>query len=213
MPRTLILASTSTHRGNLLRRLGVDFEQVGPNFDERAHDSRFAELGAPAFAELLARGKADSIARERVGAWVLAADQLAVVDEMGPVQLHKPASEGAAVDQLMRLAAREHELITSVVLRSPGGDYRVGFDRHVMRMRAFGRAEAEAYVRIRKPLDSVGAYHIEDEGIALFEAIDGRDFTGIIGLPLLTVAPMLREAGLLPGPSPVVPSTRPHRPG
>jgi len=66
-----------------------------------------------------------------------------------------------------------------------------------MRMRNFDRNEAQAYVELRHPTDSVGAYHIEDEGIGLFEAIDGQDFTGIIGLPLLTVAPMLREAALL----------------
>ncbi len=66
-----------------------------------------------------------------------------------------------------------------------------------MRMRHIERSEAQAYVALRQPLDSVGAYHIEDEGIALFEAIEGQDFTGIIGLPLLTVAPILRRVGVL----------------
>ena len=176
----------------------MQFEQDAPSFDERAQDRRFADLEPSAFAELLARGKAESLAQRHPGSHILAADQLAVVREDGFARLlHKPPSPAAAVDQLMSLAGREHELITAVVLRSPRGDVQVGFDHHRMRMRSFDRSEAEAYVRKRTPTDSVGAYHIEDEGIALFESIDGRDFTGIIGLPLLTVAPMLRQAGLL----------------
>ena len=194
---SLLLASTSRFRAELLGRLGVRFEQAAPSFDERAHDERFSELGAKAFAELLARGKADSLAPIHPEAHILAADQLAVVDEDGPTLLHKPPSAETAVDQLMRLAGREHELITAVALRAPDGQVDVAYDHHRMRMRPFDRDEAQAYVSLRAPLDSVGAYHIEDEGIGLFEAIEGRDFTGIIGLPLLTVAPMLRRAGLL----------------
>ena len=64
-------------------------------------------------------------------------------------------------------------------------------------MRAFGQAEAEDYVRRRRPLASAGSYHIEDDGIRLFESFVG-DFTGIMGLPLLAVCRLLREAGLLP---------------
>ena len=48
-----------------------------------------------------------------------------------------------------------------------------------------------------QPLDSAGGYRIEDAGIRLFERIEGSDYTGIIGLPLLAVAGLLREAGLL----------------
>jgi septum formation protein len=197
----LLLASTSRFRAELLSRLGVEFDRDEPDFDERAHDHRFGELDAPAFAELLARGKAQSLAARHPDAYILAADQLAVVREDGRAELlHKPPTAQAAVDQLMRLAGREHELITAVVLRGPDATVQVGFDHHRMHMRPFGRPEAEAYVRKRTPTDSVGAYHIEDEGIALFEAIDGRDFTGIIGLPLLTVAPMLRRAGIFASP-------------
>ena len=68
-------------------------------------------------------------------------------------------------------------------------------------MRSFDRAEARDYVTRHRPLDSAGAYRIEDAGIKLFERIESRDHTGIIGLPLLAVAELLRAAGLLPPPS------------
>lgn len=66
-------------------------------------------------------------------------------------------------------------------------------------MRAFDRAEARAYIERWQPLDCVGSYRIEDPGIKLFERIESEDFTGIIGLPLLAVARLLRGAGLLIG--------------
>lgn len=195
----LILASTSRWRAELLARLELPFECAAPSFDERAEDARFAELEPPAFALHLARGKARSVAAERPGAWVLAADQIAVLDEgRGPELLHKPKSEARAVEQLMRLRGRSHRLITAVVLaRGEHEDHEI--DAHGLTMRSFARAEAEAYVARHRPLDSVGAYHIEDAGIRLFERIEGGDFTGIIGLPLLAVCRLLRAAGLLPG--------------
>ena len=61
------------------------------------------------------------------------------------------------------------------------------------------RVLRNAYIERWQPLDCVGSYRIEDPGIKLFERIEGEDFTGIIGLPLLAVARLLRGAGLLVG--------------
>ena len=61
-------------------------------------------------------------------------------------------------------------------------------------MRAFGRDEARRYVERHRPLDCAGGYRIEDAGIGLFERIEGEDHTGIVGLPLIAVARMLRDA-------------------
>lgn len=192
----LILASTSRSRSQLLARLEVPFSCVAPSFDERAEDHRFAELGPHAFALELARGKARSVTQVAPDAWVLGADQLAVLD-VGehPTLLHKPGTEQRAIEQLMSLSGRTHRLITGVVL-ARGTVEHCEVDEQHLTMRAFPRAEAEAYVTRHRPLDSAGAYHIEDAGIRLFERIDG-DHTGIMGLPLLAVCRLLRAAGLL----------------
>lgn len=193
---SLILASTSRWRAELLARLELPFRCVAPRFDERAEDHRFADLGPRAFALHLARGKAASI--DAAGAWVLAADQLAIVDEDGgPVLLHKPGTEARAVEALMRLRGRTHQLVTAVVLARGELEHHE-FDEQRLTMRAFSRAEAEAYVARHRPVDSAGAYHVEDAGIRLFERIEGDDITGIMGLPLLVVCRLLRRAGLLP---------------
>ncbi|HVH97721.1 MAG TPA: nucleoside triphosphate pyrophosphatase [Enhygromyxa sp.] len=192
----LVLASGSRSRADLLGRLELPFVCERPSFDERAHDHRFAELGPHAYALLLARGKAHSVAARRPNDWILGADQLAVLDEPeGPTLLHKPGTEARAVEQLMRLRGRSHRLIGAVVLVGPGFEAHE-IDEAVLTMRMFEEAEARAYVERHQPLESAGAYHIEDAGIRLFERVEG-DYTGIIGLPLLAVCRLLRGARVL----------------
>jgi septum formation protein len=199
LPDPLILASTSRWRIELLARLELPFVSVAPDFDERAQDHRLPELGPHAFALELARGKARSVAGRAPDAWVLAADQLAVLDEPeGPQLLHKPGTEARAVEQLMQLRGRTHRLISGVVLARGGIEHHEIDEQHLT-MRTFERAEAEAYVARHRPVDSAGSYHIEDAGIRLFERIDSRggDHTGIMGLPLLAVCRLLRAAAIL----------------
>lgn len=194
----LVLASTSRFRQQLLARLGLPFEGVAHRFDERAADHLFGPLSPAEFALHLARGKAESLASVHPQQFILAADQLAVIDEPeGPELLHKPGTHARAVEQLMRLSGRSHRLVSGVVLRAPDGRERSVIDEQHLTMRAFERAEAQDYVARCEPLDSCGSYHIEDAGIRLFERIRSEDYTGIIGLPLLAVCQLLREVDLL----------------
>lgn len=191
----LVLASSSRYRAELLARLELPFETCAPEFDERAHDHRFAELGPAHLAELLARGKAESLRERYPNAWILAADQIAVIDGE---QLHKPGSVELAIDQLMVLSGRMHRLVSGIVLLDTStGACTTMIDEQRMHMRAFDRDEARSYIERWQPLDCVGSYRIEDAGIKLFSRIESEDFTGIIGLPLLAVARLLRSAGLL----------------
>ena len=196
---TLLLASTSRYRAELLARLEVPFETAAPRFREEDSRHRFHELPPADFALHLARAKAASLRDLHPEAWILAADQIGVLSgDAGPVLLSKPGTEEAAVAQLLSMAGRSHELITGVVLDPPNAEPpREIVDRHRLSMRAFGAEEARAYVARHRPLDCAGAYRIEDAGIRLFERIEGQDYTGIIGLPLLAVAGLLREAGML----------------
>lgn len=194
-----MLASTSRYRAELLARLEIPFEALAPDYDEAAERARFDALGPARFAAHLARGKAASLCAARPDAWILAADQIGVLEQNGKTTLlGKPGTEAAAVEQLAAMAGRTHELLTAVVLAAPGGaPVREALDRHRLTMRAFSREEAARYVAKHRPLDCAGGYRIEDAGIAFFERIEGDDYTGIIGLPLLAVARLLREARLL----------------
>ena len=176
--------STSRYRAELLARLGVPFESCAPDFDEEAEAGRFDELGPALFAAWLARGKAASLRAACPDAWILAADQVGVLmrDDGRSLRLGKPGSEAAALAQLEAMSGCAHELLTAVVLAGPdGAPPREALDRHRLTMRAFSREEAARYVARHRPLDCAGSYRIEDAGIALFERIEGDDYTSSSG--------------------------------
>ena len=186
----LVLASTSAYRRTLMDRLGVPYEAVPHRCDETP-EMRSGKT-PPEIATTLARDKAESLAAAYPDAFVLGSDQ--VVDLDGSV-LGKPGSEDATVAQLQRLRGRTHRLITAVALRHPDGTFREACDIHQMRMRDLDDAALRRYVVRDRPYDCAGGYKVEEAGIALFEAIDGRDFTAIVGLPMITVVSLLRAAG------------------
>lgn len=194
----MVLASTSVARRELFERLELPFEQDAPHFDETAHLDRFEHMDDAAYALMLAHGKAASLADRYEGRWILAADQVAVLPGPPRRLLGKPGEPEVAVEHLMALSGRTHHLTTGVVLmhRSRGEEHHA-VDQQRLTLRAFDREEAETYVRRHRPLDCAGSYRIEDAGIKLFERIEGQDSTGIMGLPLLAVARLLRTVGML----------------
>ncbi len=193
-----MLASTSAARRELLARLELPFEVAAPAFDETAQAHRFEAMSDADYALMLAQGKALSLADQAGDRYILAADQIAVLPGPPRRRLDKPASEEVAVEHLMALAGHTHHLTTGVVLLHPGRGLRLqAVDEQRLTLRDVPRAEVETYVRRHRPLECAGSYRIEDAGIKLFERIEGQDYTGIMGLPLIAVGRLLREAGLL----------------
>jgi septum formation protein len=189
--RTLVLASTSRYRRQLLERLGVPFECVAPGVDEDTFKA--VEQNPERLAQRLARAKAEDVARRHPEAVVIGSDQVA---EVGGAILGKPGTAAAAVEQLLRLQGREHRLITAVALATP--DEVVEFtDVTVLRMRRLDRAALLRYVEADQPLDCAGSYKIEARGRALFEAVESADHTAITGLPLLWLKGELVRLGFV----------------
>ncbi len=186
----LLLASTSPYRRAILEALGLSFAVAKPDFVED-------HAGAVDPAEMVvafARGKALSLAAQHPDTLIIGSDQTAAID--GRI-LTKPGTAARAVEQLLELAGRTHELLTAVCVH----DTRTGLTRerlvrHRMRMRPLDRTLAEGYVARDQPLDCAGAYKIEALGIALFEDMTGPDHTAIVGLPVSVVSELLREAGV-----------------
>jgi len=141
----------------------------------------------------LARGKARSLADRFADALVIGSDQC--VDLDGEI-LGKPHTPERAAAQLARLAGRKHFIHTAVcVHHGASGRSEEWLDTHALTLRALTVQEIEEYVRRDAPLDCAGSYKIEGVGIALFESIEGRDFTGVIGLPLTGVVTLLGRFG------------------
>jgi septum formation protein len=186
----LVLASGSRYRAALLQRLGVPFEAVAADVDER----RFPQETAEALAERLARTKASSLKvrfRER---WILGSDQVA---SLGGQFFGKPGTRAAAIEQLALSSGRTLTFYTAVALFGPTPkQIFTAIDQTRVRFRSLTAEEIARYVDAEKPFDCAGSFRCEGLGIALFDKIESTDPTGLIGLPLIAVRKLLAEAGL-----------------
>jgi septum formation protein len=139
----------------------------------------------------LAREKVLKVAAFEPDALVLAADTVVVVD--GDV-LGKPATVDGAVEMLLRLSSRDHEVLTALALVTPGGAVHERLDRTRVTFRAFGSEEARAYAETGEPLDKAGAYGIQGLGAALVQSVSGDPYT-VVGLPVSGLVRLLEQAG------------------
>ncbi|MEM9304444.1 MAG: Maf family protein [Pseudomonadota bacterium] len=187
MTDPLLLGSSSPYRRELLARLGLPFTQASPSIDETPREGE----GAAALVERLAREKAAALAPNHRGHWVLASDQAAA---LGDAILGKPGNRAAAIEQLRRCSGRLVVFHTAVCLVRGEAQHRARDETHV-RFRELTDAEIERYVDHEEPFDCAGSFKAEGLGVALFESLQSVDPTAIVGLPLITVARLLREAG------------------
>jgi len=186
----LILGSTSRYRADLLRRLLPDFEQRAPGTDEAALPGE-----APADRALrLAIAKAEAAASGQSNALVIGSDQVAECD--GTV-LDKPGSAERARAQLAACSGRTVRFHTALcLLDTRDGRKRTHVDHTSVRFRPLDGDEIARYIEREQPLDCAGSFKCEGLGISLFERIANDDPTALVGLPLIALARLLREAGL-----------------
>lgn len=183
----LVLASTSRYRRELLERLRLDFDVARPEVDEAP---RSGELPSP-LAARLAAAKAGAIAAVRPEAWVIGSDQVADLDG---VPLGKSGGRQAAIDQLRAMSGRTVVFRTGVCVMR-GAQTFADLDATTVRFRALSDLEIARYVDAEQPFDCAGSFKSEGLGIALFDAIETRDPTALVGLPLIATARLLRQAG------------------
>jgi len=186
----LILASGSPYRRDLLARITRDFDIVVPAIDES-----YAAGEPPGDLSLrLARIKASEVARLQTRATVIGSDQVAA---LGSRILGKPGNEATAMQQLSACSGQRVQFFTSVCVLNQQKQFdEVHTDITTVSFRDLSTAEIEAYVQADKPLDCAGSFRAEGLGVALFEAIENRDPTAIIGLPLIWLSSCLQRAGI-----------------
>ncbi len=186
MPR-LILASTSVYRRELLGRLRLDFSTARPQVDEQAQPGE-----APsALASRLAAEKAAVVAARSPGTWVIGSDQVADLDGQA---LGKPGTLEQARAQLSAMSGRVVRFHTAVSLVGPDRSLHA-LDLTEVQLRPLTAAEIERYLTAEPALDCAGSFKCEGLGISLFDAIRSDDPTALIGLPLIALARLLRQAG------------------
>lgn len=198
-PQSIILASGSRFRRQMLEAAGVAFRVVPASVDEAViKDALTAdnpEIDGADVAEVLARAKAEEVSARFPDALVIGADQVLACDG----ELYsKPPSQPAARAQLLKLRGRRHTLPTAVVLAINGETVWSHVEEPQLSMRTFSHAFLDAYLASEGDAvtETVGGYALEGRGAQLFDAIDGNYFT-IIGLPLLPLLGAFRARGVL----------------
>lgn len=194
---TLVLASGSKIRADLLKNAGLSIDVDPADVDERAVEKPLLEADFPPedIASVLAEAKANDVSARRPSELVIGADQiLAFEDE----RKTKPENMEAARRQLLAFSGKTHELLSAVVISKNGE----AIWRHVSTARLTMRDLSPAFVGHYLAdagdavLSSVGAYQLEGLGVQLFEKIEGDYFT-VLGLPLLPLLAQLRSLGEL----------------
>jgi septum formation protein len=185
----LILASTSPYRRMLLERFGLPFETVRPEVDE-AH---IAGENPSERALRLAVAKAEAVAARHPDAVVIGSDQVAAA---GHKVLDKPGDAVTCRSQLATLSGSDARFYTGCAVIGPSGSVRlVHLDTTTVFFRSLTSKEIERYVEREKPFDCAGGFKVEALGITLFESVESKDPTALIGLPLIWLACSLRRAG------------------
>jgi septum formation protein len=185
---SLILASSSPRRQELLRHANIPFEVRIPEVDETP---RPGEVHV-AFARRMAREKARYVFRKQPMDVVLAADTIVVVgDEM----LGKPVDAADAARMLCLLSGRAHQVITAIYLLGPGLE-EVRTETTNVFMTELTEDEILAYVSTLEPMDKAGAYAIQGIASRWVTKIEGCYFN-VVGLPVPLLYRTLKEYGLI----------------
>ncbi|CCF70557.1 7-methyl-GTP pyrophosphatase [Xanthomonas citri pv. punicae] len=179
MPR-LILASTSVYRRALLGRLQLDFDTVRPGVDEQARPAESPSALAAA-----------TVAARFPDAWVIGSDQVADLDGQA---LGKPGTRERARMQLTAMSGQTVRFHTAVSLVGPERQLHA-LDLTEVQLRALTVVEIERYLDAEPALDCAGSFKCEGLGISLFDAIRSEDPTALVGLPMIALARLLRQAG------------------
>lgn len=185
---TLILASASPRRHELLSRLGVHYVVDAPAIDESVRPGEAARD----YVIRIAREKAATVYRRRGdGLPVLAADTSVVVD--GDI-LGKPADHLAGLSMLARLSGRTHSVITAVCLQAEETMAAIEVETQVTFLN-LSREVCEQYLATPEPWDKAGGYAIQGLGGALVRGIEGS-YSNVVGLPLAETWQLLTRHGI-----------------
>jgi septum formation protein len=187
--KTIILASASPRRKELLEKLGLKFRVEPSNYQEDIN----SELEPHELAKSLSLKKAELVAMSHKSALVIAADTFIVFE--GKI-LSKPQTETAARKMLSTINGRRHSVITGFTIMDT--DSKKVLSKSIetkVYIRQLTSNEIDAYVRSKEPLDKAGAYAIQGLGSVIVEKIEG-DYFNVVGLPLSALAKSLKEFGI-----------------
>ena len=190
MKQTLILASSSTYRRELLQKLNIQFSSVSPHVDE----TTFENESPRETALRLSQDKARKVGSEYPHALIIGSDQVATLDGL---QLGKPLNHQNATKQLQMMRGREVTFYSALCLfNAATGHMQSEVMPYLVRFRQLTDSQIENYLNKEKPYQCAGSAKSEGLGIALIERMLGEDPNALIGLPLIKLITMLENEGV-----------------
>lgn len=191
----ILLASSSKYRANLLKQLGLEFEQASPNINE----SRLNEEAPSSMVARLSTLKAEALTLEYPRHNIIASDQIAIT-QRGEI-LGKPLTIENAINQLQRVNGEKLTFLTGLCVLSPQTiSNKWNIQSAVVPFHVYFRnltqIQINNYVQREMPLDCAGSFKSEGLGISLFEKLDGEDPNALIGLPLIKLCSFLENIGI-----------------
>lgn len=204
---TIVLASSSPRRKEILRSLSVPFEVVHPDIDESTCDNLEPEYRVVALAErkaiaglaLLARAlekDAPTASASPAPRLLLASDTLVALRRSKVWQtIGKPADRDEARAMLSRLAGRTHTVFTGLCLAETGtGNRSTVCATTTVRFAAMSGTEIERYLDCEEWRGAAGAYRLQGRGSCFIERVRGS-WSCVVGLPIRELYGMLKDAG------------------
>ena len=174
---SLILASNSPRRSELLRQSGIDFRVIPSNSPELHHD----QLTAREISQINAYRKARTVAKKFPDALVLAADTVVNIEN---VLFGKPADLEQAYEMLEKLQGRTHMVVTGIcLLHLRTHRQKIFAESTAVTFRPLDAVKIRRYLTQVNPLDKAGAYAIQEHGERIVAEISGS-YSNVVGLPV-----------------------------
>ena len=187
--KTIILASASPRRKELLEKISLKFEVDASDCEEDINPG----LDPQELVRQLSIKKAKSVAARHKNAIIIAADTIGV---MGDKILGKPHTENEARKMLHEISGKSHLVITGFsILDTATNKIVTGTVNTRVYIKKLTGQEIDAYVKTGEPLDKAGAYAIQGMGAVIVEKIEG-DYYNVMGLPLNALTEALKEFGI-----------------
>lgn len=187
--KSIILASASSRRKELLEKLGLQFQAVPTNFKE---DMK-SKLKPSELAKALSKGKAESVAAQYKNHIIIAADTfIALKDSL----LGKPSTEADAVKMLKKISGKSVSVITGLtIIDTPSNKKLSKVTETKVSIKKLTEGEIKGYVKTQEPLGKAGAFAIQGKGAIIVKKIDG-DFFNVMGLSLFDLSEALKKFGI-----------------
>jgi septum formation protein len=187
---SIVLASESPRRVDILRTLGISFSIIPPDIDE----TKLKDETPQEFVARISYEKANKVGQHFPDKWVIAADTIVVLK--GKV-LGKPMNERDAFNMLRTLRGKWHKVITGYCVLNllKNVVYRDIVETKVF-LRHMTDDEITRYIKTSEPMGKAGSYAVQGKGGYMVKEIKGS-YTNVVGLPICEIAEALLSLGVL----------------